>query len=211
MTDIAYKVVAADEWRAAVAEGRYEGSAVDLADGSLVTYSWYRFNMSAFRYLFGEVLKRKWKEHPFFVKKFKQYALPQVLSQVELVRIFNEVEDVTVKAVLMTMYSAGLRLSEGTQMKVSDIDSERMTLYIRKTKGNKDRFAILSDRLLKVLRMYYPLINRHSGDWLFPGRGGDTPVSNSKVQKIFKAARLKAGIIKQVSTLLLLKYQKIHH
>jgi site-specific recombinase XerD len=96
----------------------------------------------------------------------------------------------------MTTYAAGLRVSEVTQLKVTDIDSGRMCIRIQQGKGRKDRYVMLSAKLLHHLRQYWKIYKPQ--DWLFEGRqNGHLPIST--VQAVCKKARVEAGIKKEVT------------
>jgi len=97
----------------------------------------------------------------------------------------------------MTIYSGGLRLNEATHLKVSDIDSKRMTIRVHHGKGNKDRYTLLGKCTLQILRIYWKL--HHPADWLFPSTRLDQPISHSSIQRVFKAVLHKSGIKKKAS------------
>jgi len=97
----------------------------------------------------------------------------------------------------MTIYSVGLRVSEAANLRVSDIDSARMTITIRQGKGQKDRVVMLSPVLLETLRQYWRL--KKPKLWLFPGRNPDQPMSSESVFHIFKNAARRAGLTKKAS------------
>lgn len=122
--------------------------------------------------------------------------LPTILNEKEITELLNCTENIKHKAILMLGYSAGLRLSELTNVKLKDIDSERMQIKIEKAKGNKDRYSILSPNLLVVLRKYFndykPKI------WLFEGAEG-AQYSKRTIQLVMQASVKKAGIKKKVS------------
>lgn len=101
------------------------------------------------------------------------------------------------KCVLMTVYGSGLRLSEVAGLKVSDIDSKNMRIFIRQGKGKKDRYAILSQKSLEILREYWKVYKPK--DWLFEGREKGTPLARRSTQDLFYNAVKKAGIKKDVS------------
>ena len=107
--------------------------------------------------------------------------LPTVLGQEEVHDLIQCVAHPKHRAVLLTLYAAGLRLAEATNLKLPDIDSQRMQLKINGGKGNKDRYVPLSPRLLAELRTYWK-IGRPS-NYLFPGKTPDVPLSGATVQK----------------------------
>jgi site-specific recombinase XerD len=94
----------------------------------------------------------------------------------------------------MTTYAAGLRVSEAIRLTVKDIDSERMMIFIRKGKRAKDRYTILSKRLLSQLRIYWPMYKPK--DWLFTGNNPATHIADSTVRGVFTMAKAKASITK---------------
>jgi len=124
--------------------------------------------------------------------------LPLVLDRSEVQKIFDVTENVKHKAVLLTIYSAGLRVGEATSLKVSDIDSKRMQIFVLCAKGKKDRYAILSEKNLEYLRLYWK--RYRPNDWLFySAREKSIHYSIRSVEKIFERAVLRAGILKNVS------------
>ena len=99
------------------------------------------------------------------------------------------------RAMLMTTYGAGLRVGELCHLKVEDIDSARMTIRVEQGKGAKDRYTLLSPRLLRELRRYWAL--HRPQQWLFSAtRELDQPISIATAQKMFYAAKRRAGIAK---------------
>lgn len=137
---------------------------------------------SALKFLYETTLGREWdiKEIPR-VKKPKK--LPVILSSSEVKRIFDETTNLKHKAILMTIYASGLRVSEAANLKVEDIDSRNMQIRVREGKGNKDRYTILSTENLKILRDYWKYY--HVKEWLFPGDSPDKPITTRTIQKIF--------------------------
>ena len=99
------------------------------------------------------------------------------------------------RLLLTTVYAAGLRVSEATALKVSDIDADRMTMRIEQGKGAKDRYVPLAARLLQALRAYWK--TTPPGVWLFANRQGTRPIDITVAQKIYMLAKLRAGIVKQ--------------
>ncbi len=102
-----------------------------------------------------------------FPRVRRPYRLPVVLSQEEVVQFFDYIPSLKYRAVLMTCYGAGLRISEAVALKISDIDSKRMLIRVEQGKGQKDRYSMLSPRLRKVLQIWYRAARPEY--WLFPG------------------------------------------
>ena len=122
--------------------------------------------------------------------------LPVVLSTDEMARFLDALGNPKHRAVLMTAYAGGLRLSEVARLRVEDIDSARMVIHVRQGKGRKDRDVMLSPRLLAVLREYWK-INRPK-PYLFPGRHPDRPMSVRTVQMVCGRALKASGLSKHV-------------
>jgi integrase/recombinase XerD len=120
--------------------------------------------------------------------------LPQVLSVDEVQRLFACILNPKHRALLMTTYSAGLRVSEVVRLQVTDIESDpgRMLIRVNQGKGNKDRYTLLSARLLQELRAYWHL-ERHK-PWLFPGHDPKRHMPSGTAGKIYNRARRRAGI-----------------
>jgi len=151
--------------------------------------------INALKFFYGEVLK---KNFIFEVKRPKKdKKLPIVLSKEEVKRILDVTTNIKHKAILMLMYSGGLRVGEIVRLKLEDIDAERGVIHIRGSKRRKDRYTILSKSALVVLRKYY--VQYNSKKWLFEGSRPGKHISTRTVQAIFKHACEKAGIKKEVS------------
>ncbi len=117
--------------------------------------------------------------------------LPQVFNQKEIKRLLNSVSNVKHKLILSIIYSSGLRLGESVNLKLSDIDTRRKLIWIRQAKGKKDRYSLLSESIIPLLKLYY---NTHKPKiWLFENQEGGQ-YSKSSVQKIFRKAKAKAKI-----------------
>ena len=123
-------------------------------------------------------------------------TLPVVLSQDEMARFLDALQNPKHRALLMTAYAGGLRLSEVARLRVEDIDSARMVIHVRQGKGHKDRDVMLSPRLLTVLREYWAAYR--PGPYLFPGRQSDRPVSPRTVQMVCQRALAASGLSKHV-------------
>jgi site-specific recombinase XerD len=130
-------------------------------------------------------------------------TLPVVLSRDEVARLIAAAENIKHQTALSVAYGAGLRASEVVALKVSDIDSQRMTLRIERGKGQKDRYALLSPVLLERLRTWWRVARRQGkmldGGWLFPGLNPIDPLSPRQLNRAIKAAAEAAHIDKRVS------------
>lgn len=124
----------------------------------------------------------------------KEFRLPKVLARTEVARLFKAVANLKHKAMLMLIYSSGLRVSELTQLKIDDIDKERKMLHVRGAKGKKDRYTILSDTALNLLEEYRRTVVLN--DYLFPGQNGEGCITARTVEAIMTGALKKAGITK---------------
>ena len=158
--------------------------------------SWSTCNIAAngFRFLYHVTLGREQAE--FCIPAAKQsQRLPEILSRQEVQRLLDAMGNRKHHALLVTTYAAGLRVSEVVGLQLTDIDAERSSLRIQQGKGAKDRYSLLSPRLLEELRAYWR--EYRPVRWLFPARGGQKPLDDSSAQKIYYAAKQRAGITKQ--------------
>jgi len=150
----------------------------------------------ALRFLYGVTLGHDWAiSRIAFPRRAKR--LPVVLSQEEVKRLFDAVRNPKYLALLMTTYAAGLRVSEVTQLQVSDIDSSRMVIRVRQGKGRKDRYVMLAPTLLTVLRRYWQ--SARPTKWLFPGQDPKQPISTHAVQDACRKAGVAAGLKKPLN------------
>jgi site-specific recombinase XerD len=156
----------------------------------------YNTALAALRYLYRWVLKRGDVVRDIRGPRRERH-LPEVLSFDEVRRFFAAVDSYKYRMILMTAYSAGLRISEVVNLQVKDIDSERMVIRVRQAKRNKDRYTMLSPVLLEMLRHYW-WAARPTG-YLFPSRSPDRHVSVSQVQRTCREAHGAAGIDKQIT------------
>lgn len=151
---------------------------------------------SALKFFYNTTLHREWDiEKIPRIKNGK--TLPRILSQEEVTRLLQATSNLKHRAMLMTIYGAGLRVSETANLKLGDIDSKRMQIHIYQGKGKKDRYTILSEANLSILRKYWELYRPDY--WMFPGVPKDKPISTRTIQKLFQNSRVKVGIKKQVS------------
>jgi site-specific recombinase XerD len=161
-----------------------------------------RICYSGIKFFFTNVLKNDWHLFQYLNAKREQ-TLPSILSQEEVFKILDCVTTFHNYAYQSTVYACGLRLSEGLNLQVSDIDSKRMMIHVHHGKGAKDRYVPLPNNTLLLLRRYWAT---HKNPLLiFPalGRGGTlgptskTPMSIEAVQGAFRRAKIAAGIKKQ--------------
>lgn len=134
---------------------------------------------------------------------YEPRKIPEVLSVQEVARLLDAAGSLRNKAALSVAYGSGLRASEVVHLKISDIDSDRMVLRVEDGKGQRDRNAMLSPSLLKVLRAWYREAQAKRkmlpGGWLFPGQNPVDPMSPRQLNRVFHQARVEAGIDKKVS------------
>ncbi len=169
---------------------------VYLVEQRRVSWSYFNQAVCALRFLYRHTLGRDWAvAHIPFPRQPKK--LPVVLSQAEVVRLFDAVRSLKQRAILMTAYATGLRLSEVTHLQVSDIDSQRMVIRVQQGKGQKDRYVMLSPTLLEVLRLYWRA--ERPTTWLFPSKRKDQPINHSVVQLACHQAGLDAGLTKRAT------------
>jgi site-specific recombinase XerD len=161
-----------------------------------VGFSTFNQTTCALRFFYRECLGRAdWviERMPY---QRKRRVLPEILAPEEVAAIFDACCNLKHRALLMTAYSGGLRLSETLALVPSDIDSKRMMIRVEQGKGRKDRYVMLSLTLLTTLRNYYREFRPVS--WLFEGKTKGQPLASSTAEKVFKHAALKAGIAKHV-------------
>ena len=129
--------------------------------------------------------------------------LPVVLSVEEVTRLLDAAPNLKARAALSVAYGAGLRAAEVVNLKVGDIDSERMVIRVEQGKGSKDRYAMLSPTLLALLRHWYQEARAAGkmlpGGWLFPGLSPIDPLSKRQLNRLFHVAAATAGLNKRAS------------
>jgi integrase/recombinase XerD len=162
-------------------------------------YSWTHINQvaCALRFFYGITLGQKEALERIVAGKAPE-KLPPVLNSEEVVRFLQAVVGLRNRVALTTAYAAGLRIGEVARLKVAAIDSGRMLLHIESAKGGKDRYAMLSPRLLEILRAYWK--RARPSLWLFPGQEPGSHVSRGALQSACRAARQRARIGKRVTT-----------
>jgi site-specific recombinase XerD len=152
------------------------------------SWSMIRIAYSALKVLYVDTLHQEWKVQKLPRPK-REKRLPVILSVEEVKRLFDAVKNLKHRTVLMTCYSAGLRVSEAVHLKLIDIDSQRMQIRVEQGKGKKDRYTLLSKSMLDQLRLYWCVYR--SQQWLFCGYNPDKPLSIRTVQYVFTVAKKK--------------------
>lgn len=163
-----------------------------LSPASINTYN------SGLRFLYGVTLNQSlnYKQVP---RHRQLRKIPDILTTDEVQRLFDACENLRDQCILMTIYGAGLRLSEVANLKVSDIDSQKMRILIRNGKGGKDRYALLSQSNLYILRKYWK--SYHPKEWLFYSRVKCTGshITTKAIENLFHKYKSKAGITKKAT------------
>ena len=157
--------------------------------------------VSALRFLYRVTLRKRWSFDDVIPAPKKPQSLPVVLSPQEVVQFLDAIKPAKHRTILTACYAAGLRISEAIALTVSAIHSERMVLRITKGKGQKDRYVMLSPKLLAILRSWWKVQRpRH---WLFPGERPAAPITRSAVQLACRIAARRARLAKAVTPHLL--------
>lgn len=150
------------------------------------------------KFFFERTLGREWKTFEF-LRPAKEKKLPVVLSVAEVGRVLSCVHHLRYRVCLTTIYACGLRLLEGVELQVRDIDGARQQLHIHQGKGGKDRYVPLPAACLKMLRQYW--LTHRDPQWVFPSgwQASQQPMSPSGLQRACRAAVKEAGIHKQAT------------
>jgi site-specific recombinase XerD len=154
--------------------------------------------VSAVQFLFLVTLEMPWKKEDFPRPRVEE-KLPVVLAPEEVQHFFDNLNGLEKRAVLLTCYGSGLRISEAVSLKVCDVDSQRMLLRLEHAKGAKDRYTMLSATLLSFLRAYFRIL-RPAGPWLFPSPWDhQNHICAGTVQTACREAWQRSGFGKRVS------------
>jgi integrase/recombinase XerD len=161
---------------------------------------WSSINVitAGIRFFYTEVLGQKDMALAIPPRKTPR-SLPEIFSRSELIALFGSLKNIKHRTMLMSAYACGLRVSEVINLKVVNIDSDRMMVHIEHGKGDKDRYTILSPRLLGELRSYWRVYRPDPNGYLFVNRSTKEPLSRATPQLVFKEAKKKAGIKKKVT------------
>jgi len=173
-------------------EAQVQGYVRYLIEQRQLAPSSVRGAVMGLRFFSTQTLHRPWTNLPL-PKRTK--TLPAVLSREEVAQILACTTTVRERALLMATYGGGLRVSEVVRLRVSDIHAGRGMLRVEQGKGRKDRYTLLGPRLLAELRHYWQ-VYRPTPPWLFPQRAKPVPMNPATAQRIYYAAKERAGIIK---------------
>ena len=153
--------------------------------------------IAALRFLYKVTLHKDWSLEEIIPTPKKPQKLPIVLSPEEVLQFLSCVESVKHRTILAICYAAGLRISEAIRLKVADIDSQRMVIRVEQGKGQKDRYVMLSPKLLQILRNWWPVTRPKQ--WLFPGDQIGGHISKAAVQHACQKAHQRCGIVKPIT------------
>jgi len=156
----------------------------------------FQLRRSALKFFYTRTLKQRWFEHEVAKPKVRR-KLPTVLSPEEARLVLDATLNLKHRALLALLYDTGLRCAEAQQLKVTDIDSQRMFVHVREGKGKFPRQVKLSPKLLDLLRIYWRW--RKPKDWLFPGKKPGFPMHLSGIRQICQQLGKKAGLTKAFS------------
>ena len=162
-----------------------------LAPGSIL------IAVCALRFLYKVTLKKEWPFDEVIPAPKKPQTLPVVLSPEEVIHFLESITQPKPRTILTTCYAAGLRISEAVQLTISAIDSQRMVLRIEQGKGQKDRYVMLSPKLLEILREWWK-VNRPR-HWLFPGAVPGRHITKDAVELACQQARRRSHIPKPIT------------
>jgi integrase/recombinase XerD len=159
-----------------------------IVDRKLATGS-VNVKLAGLRFLYQHVLGQQ--DFDLRIPCRRPGTLPEPLSRQEVGRLLEVLSNIKHRCLLMTAYATGVRVRELVNLRAEDIHSDRMLVHVRQGKGRKDRFTLLSERLLVELRAYW--LQARPRPWLFPNPQGQ-PLSRGTVQKVFYAAKERAEI-----------------
>lgn len=187
----------------------FHKSPTDLGPKEIRAYQLYLMNerkmapssiqitVAALRFLYRVTLKNDWDFKDVVPSPKSATKLPVVLSPDEVLRFLRCLDSIKHRAILTTCYAAGLRISEAVHLKPTDIDSQRMVIRVAQGKGQKDRYVMLSSKLLDTLRSYWSTVRPK--EWLFPGDLPGQPITRFAVAAACEKARRRSGISKPIT------------
>ena len=169
------------------------------------THSWsaVKLDLYGFKFYTEHVLNKPW-DMPNFIKPPKTQRLPDIVTVEQAQRLFSNTRILSYRVFFFTLYSMGLRLSEGLALKVGDIDADRHRVHVRDSKGNRDRLVPLPEATLGVLRRFWQ--THRNPELMFPNRHGgllgahraQTPLAPGGVQKTLHLVAQDCGLKKRL-------------
>ena len=153
--------------------------------------------IAALRFLYKVTLHKEWRLEDIIPAPRKPQKLPVVLSPEEIQHFLNCIPQPKHRTILTTCYAAGLRISEAVRLKPTDIDSQRMVIHVELGKGQKDRYVMLSPKLLEILRAWWRVEKPKL--WLFPGNIAGRHISKDAVELACQQARRLSRISKPIT------------
>jgi integrase/recombinase XerD len=157
-----------------------------------VSYASYRQVLASLRFLYTVTLDRPWEIQRIPFPRHQRRKLPEVLNRDQLLALFRALRKIKYRALLMTCYASGLRIGEACRLRPEDIDSTRKVIRVREGKGSKERYSLLPQRLLEMLRCYWRIYKPLG--WLFPGGTAAGHISPDTVRQVFAKARKEVGL-----------------
>ena len=168
-----------------------------LAENKRLAASSIAVTVAALRFLYTVTLRQPWVVEDDIPTGRRPQKLPNVLSPEEVAAFLDAVENQRYRVILTVCYAAGLRVSEAVRLKPAAIDSRRMVIRVEAGKGRKDRYVMLSPRLLGILRDYWE--TAHPREWLFPGERPGEPITRFSVERACRQARERSGVTRAVT------------
>jgi site-specific recombinase XerD len=167
-----------------------------LKNEKQVADSTFSIALCGIKFFYEQTLKKEWHTLQL-VRPDRKKKLPVVFSLEEVKRVLDCVHRFPYQVCLHTIYACGLRLLEGTHLRVKDIDSDRQMLHVVQGKGGKDRYVPLPDHTLMLLRQHW--LTHRNPQWMFPSRNGLEAINESAIQKAFRAALHESAVHKAAS------------
>ena len=164
-----------------------------LKDEKKLTETSINYYNNTIRFIYDVVIDKLLNKRQLPLYRVKR-QLPKILSYDELEKFFNTCSDYRYKTIFMMIYGSGLRISEATKIRIKDIDSENMRIFVQNGKGKKERYTVLPEATLEMLRMCYQKYKpNHPDGYLFLNRKGE-PITPESLRVHFRRYRRKAGI-----------------
>ncbi|HEY5731021.1 MAG TPA: phage integrase N-terminal SAM-like domain-containing protein [Anaerolineales bacterium] len=167
-----------------------------LKNEKQVADSTFSIALCGIKFFYEQTLKKEWHTLQL-IRPDRKKKLPVVFSTEEVKRVLDRVHRFPYQVCLHSIYACGLRLLEGTRLRVKDIDSDRKMIHVVQGKGGKDRYVPLPDHTLMLLRHHW--LSHRNPTWMFPSRNGLAAIDETAVQKAFRAALRESDVHKAAS------------